>query len=595
MESERRLRTLASIFTFWLYAFERIGLEWEEEGVLWARAARHALFETFACLGVEVPRGLEPRATCRWLVETLAAEGLTRRGFFRLEEAGGERMAVAVGPDCPHGISPFLGCGTGSAVCKQALLFCAALEEVAGRPYAYRLEEVNPGTGCRFLLVPAGAAAPGPSRQGLLLERLQAAVGRQGEAHFPGLWERIGRDLAGQLSGDLAASLAEFARLGLGELALEEVDLQEGHALFYGRQLRAVHGAGGRFVEGFLAGTVERLCGVPAAGEEATCQTGFDGKPRDCEFCVRPLRREDYPALGRLTAVCLTVAYWPCLPQLALPLGVERGLDMARGLILEPALLRRPEDFLEAVRARRLQAALLPLTYVFLLAQQGRPWAILGVLARGGAGLVLRGDLAAGWPERRPEETLLIAVPYGYSVEELLLRRRELVRGPLPHRMVTLAGPGLAGALARGEIDGFVGHEPWLSQAELAGAGRVVEDFADIWPGHAVVVLAADEEWALRHPAVAASLAAFLGDLSGLLHRESERLAAGAAARLGVPEPVVRRALASGRVRLGPTELSAAELVPYLEAAAAAGWLKVAHAPERYLWKPRMDGAGRVS
>ncbi|MGQ9531401.1 MAG: ABC transporter substrate-binding protein [Desulfotomaculales bacterium] len=592
MESDRKLRTVASIFTFWLYAFERIGLEWEEEAVLWARAARHALFETFARLGVAVPRALTPPATCRWLVETLAAQGLTRRGFFRLEEAAGERMAVAVEPDCPHGFSPFLGCGTGSAVCKQALLFCAALEEVAGRQYAYRLEELNPGEGCRFLLVPAEAAAPGPSRQGRLLERLQAAVGRQGEARHPGLWELVGRDLAGQLSGDLAACLAEFARLGLGELRLHAADPGEGHAVFGGRHLRAVHGARGRFVEGFLAGTVERLCGVPAACEEVRCGKG--PAPEECSFCVRPLRREDFAALGRLAAVRVAVGYWCCAAQMVLPLAVERGLDAARGLAVEPVFFQRLRDFLDSVRARRLQAAFLPLTYVFLTAQQGRPWLIVGALTRGGAGLVLRPEVAAAWPEPAGPDPLVLAVPHVRSVEELLLARGA-GRWRLHYRTVTVEAPQLAAALRRCEIDGFVAHESWLTHAELTGAGRVVEDFSAVWPDHVLVVLAVDEEWAFRRPDAVASLARLVGDAAGLWHREPDAVVAGAAQRMGVPERVVRRALASGRISLRPTEVSPAELAPYLEAMVAAGWLKALHPPERYLWKPSSGGAGLVS
>lgn len=592
MKSDRKLQTVASIFTFWLYAFERIGLEWEEEGVLWARAAHHVLFETCARLGIAVPRALTPPATCRWLVETLAAQGLTRQGFFRLEEATGERMAVAAGPDCPHGFSPFLGCGTGSGVCKQALLFCAALEEVAGRQYAYRLEELNPGEKCRFLLVPAQAAAPGLSRQGQLLERLQAAVGRQGEARCPGLWELVGRDLAGQLAGDLAASLAEFARLGLGELRLHAVDPGEGHAVFGGRHLRAVHGLRGRFTEGFLAGTVERLCGVPAACEEARCGQG--PAPEESSFCVRPLRREDFPALSRLTAVSLAVGYWPCAAQMVLPLAVERGLDAARGLAVEPVFFRRLGDFLEAVRTRRLQAAFLPLTYLLLTVQQGRPWLIVGALIRGGAGLVLRPELAAAWPEPAGPDSLVLAVPYVLSVEELLLARGAR-DWPLRYRAVTLEGPRLAAALERREIDGFVAHEPWLTQAELAGAGRVVVDFSALWPDHLLMVLAVDEDWAFRRSEAVASLAELVGEAAGLWYSEPEMVAAGAAERMGVPEQVVRPALASGRLSLRPTEVSPAELGPYLEAMAAAGWLKAAHPPERYLWPPSAGGARLVS
>ena len=345
-------------------------------------------------------------------------------------------------------------------------------------------------------------------------------------------------------------------------------------------------------MEGFLAGTVERLCGVPAACEEARCGEG--PAPEECSFCVRPLRREDFAALNRITAVRVAVGYWPCAAQMALPLGVERGLDAARGLAVEPVFFRRLGDFLEAVRARRLQAAFLPLTHLFLTAQQGRPWLIVGALTRGGAGLVLRPEVAAAWPEPAGADPLVLAVPYVRSVEKLLLARGA-GRWRLRYRTVTVEGPQLAAALRRGEIDGFVAHEPWLTHAELAGAGRVVEDFSAVWPDHVLVVLAVDEEWAFRRPDAAASLAHLVGDAAGLWHREPDAVAAGGAERMGVPERVVRRALASGRVSLRPTEVSPAELGPYLEAMVAAGWLKAVHPPERYLWKPSSGGAGLVS
>lgn len=56
-------------------------------------------------------------------------------------------------------------------------------------------------------------------------------------------------------------------------------------------------------------------------------------------------------------------------------------------------------------------------------------------------------------------------------------------------RRVERSPPDVAGALAAGAIDGFSKGEPYPSQAELGGFGRVLFHAREYWPDHMPCVL----------------------------------------------------------------------------------------------------------
>ena len=60
---------------------------------------------------------------------------------------------------------------------------------------------------------------------------------------------------------------------------------------------------------------------------------------------------------------------------------------------------------------------------------------------------------------------------------------------PTDIKMVEMAPPDVSGALAAGAIDGFAMGEPFPSQAELGGFGRVLFQARDYWPDYMSCIL----------------------------------------------------------------------------------------------------------
>src|SRR5436309_2988785 len=66
--------------------------------------------------------------------------------------------------------------------------------------------------------------------------------------------------------------------------------------------------------------------------------------------------------------------------------------------------------------------------------------------------------------------------------------------------MVEMAPPDVAGALAAKAIDAFSMGEPFPSQAELGGLGRVLFHAAEYWPDYMCCVLVVREDMIAQRP-----------------------------------------------------------------------------------------------
>ncbi|MCJ7516407.1 MAG: ABC transporter substrate-binding protein [Methanomassiliicoccales archaeon] len=65
---------------------------------------------------------------------------------------------------------------------------------------------------------------------------------------------------------------------------------------------------------------------------------------------------------------------------------------------------------------------------------------------------------------------------------------------------VTIAPKDQKVAIQRGDVDGGVSWEPYVSDSLLGGTGRVLEWSGDVWPNHPCCVVAADKSFAQSHP-----------------------------------------------------------------------------------------------
>ena len=89
-----------------------------------------------------------------------------------------------------------------------------------------------------------------------------------------------------------------------------------------------------------------------------------------------------------------------------------------------------------------------------------------------------------------------IAVPSRFSDERLIVFRvlKKFGMKPEDLKIVEMAPPDVTGALAAGAIDAFSMGEPFPSQAELGGYGRVLFHAREYWPDYMSCVLVVRED-----------------------------------------------------------------------------------------------------
>jgi NitT/TauT family transport system substrate-binding protein len=128
------------------------------------------------------------------------------------------------------------------------------------------------------------------------------------------------------------------------------------------------------------------------------------------------------------------------------------------------------------------------------LRSQGVPIKIVYLGHRYGSAVVVRKDGPVHAVRDLAGKT--VAIPSRFADEYLIvvraLERNGLQRSAL--HIVEMAPPDVAGALAVGAIDGFSMGEPFPSQAEMGGYGRVLFKAQDYWPDYMSCVLVVRQE-----------------------------------------------------------------------------------------------------
>jgi NitT/TauT family transport system substrate-binding protein len=143
----------------------------------------------------------------------------------------------------------------------------------------------------------------------------------------------------------------------------------------------------------------------------------------------------------------------------------------------------------EALISNKMQAAFMVAPMAIALRAQGVPVKIVYLGHRYGSAVVVRKD---GPVKTFPDlKGRLIAIPSRFSDERLILFRalKYYKMKPSDVKMVEMAPPDVAGALAAGAIDAFSMGEPYPSQAEMGGFGRVLFQARQFWPDYISCVL----------------------------------------------------------------------------------------------------------
>jgi NitT/TauT family transport system substrate-binding protein len=185
----------------------------------------------------------------------------------------------------------------------------------------------------------------------------------------------------------------------------------------------------------------------------------------------------------------ITVAYIPVTCQLTCPVTDYISKFSLSGEIFLPRMFQGFPEIKEALISNRVQAAFIVAPLALALKAQGVPIKIVYLGHRYGSAVVVRKD--------GPIQTFAdmrgrtIAIPSRFSDERLLLFRAMKVWGVKPEeiKMLEMAPPDVSSALAARAIDAFVMGEPFPSQAEIAGFGRVLFQAREYWPDYMSCIL----------------------------------------------------------------------------------------------------------
>src|SRR5262245_56763053 len=143
----------------------------------------------------------------------------------------------------------------------------------------------------------------------------------------------------------------------------------------------------------------------------------------------------------------------------------------------------------EALISNRMQAEFVVAPLAIALRSQGVPIKIVYLGHRYGSAVVVQKD----GPVHSVKDLRgrVIAIPSRFSDERLIVLKalKENGLGPSDVKMVEMAPPDVAGALAAKAIDAFSMGEPYPSQAEMGGFGRVLFHARAYWPDYMSCVL----------------------------------------------------------------------------------------------------------
>jgi NitT/TauT family transport system substrate-binding protein len=159
------------------------------------------------------------------------------------------------------------------------------------------------------------------------------------------------------------------------------------------------------------------------------------------------------------------------------------------GNIFLPKMFQGFPEIKEALISNKMQAAFMVAPMAMALRAQGVPIRIVYLGHRYGSAVVVR--------KNGPVKTFAdlkgrtIAIPSRFSDERLIvfrvMKQYGMSRSDL--KMVEMPPADVAGALAAQAIDAFSMGEPYPSQAEMTGFGRVLFHAREYWPDYMSCVL----------------------------------------------------------------------------------------------------------
>lgn len=198
----------------------------------------------------------------------------------------------------------------------------------------------------------------------------------------------------------------------------------------------------------------------------------------------------------------ITVAYIPVTCQLTCPVTDYISKFSQAGELFLPRLFQGFPEIKEALIANKVQAAFIVAPLAIALRAQGVPIKVVYLGHRYGSAVVVRKD--------GPVKTFAdlrgrtVAIPSRFSDERLILFRAMKAWGLKPGdiKMLEMAPPDVSGALAARAIDAFSMGEPFPSQAEMGGFGRILFQARQYWPDYMSCILVVRQDLIDTRPEV---------------------------------------------------------------------------------------------
>lgn len=170
------------------------------------------------------------------------------------------------------------------------------------------------------------------------------------------------------------------------------------------------------------------------------------------------------------------------------------------GNLFIPRMFQGFPEIKEALISDKIQAGFVVAPLAIALRSQGVPIRIVYLGHRYGSAVVVRNDSAI--TDFAQLKGKIIAIPSRFSDERLILNRviKKLKLDVNDFKMVEMAPPDVAGALAARAIDAFSMGEPFPSQAEMGGFGRVLFHAREHWPDYMSCVLIVRDDIIEKRP-----------------------------------------------------------------------------------------------
>ena len=194
------------------------------------------------------------------------------------------------------------------------------------------------------------------------------------------------------------------------------------------------------------------------------------------------------------------MAFIPVTCHLACPVTDYISKFSKTGEIFLPRMFQGFPEIKEALIANKMQAAFIVAPLAIALKSQGVPIRIVYLGHRYGSAFVVHKD--SGITDFKQMVGKTVAIPSRFSDERLIVFRAMKANGISPKdiKMVEMAPPDVAGALAARAIDAFSMGEPFPSQAEMGGFGRVLFHAREYWPDYMSCVLVVREDMIASRP-----------------------------------------------------------------------------------------------